>query len=178
MIKRGVERKDGVEILCWRIEVPDLSEHEGIPSFLGEIAERTAAFCASALRKNAEERYDAFGDPKKRFRYPPLVYKLTVETVEESPELLSCELTVSLGQGGRGLFCRRFGLIFDRSDGTLLSPVEAARRRGVRHLPRSVRRTVGGVLLKDGRVFLEKGQNRILFWSKKPKNIEKSLVNK
>ena len=169
MTKRGSESKDGVEILRWRIEMPELPVYETVIAFFETIASSVSDFCQGALKARASEAYEHSTDPKKRFRHPPLVYECVAEPAEEGADFLSIKLTVSLRQGGKDLCRRSFGLVFDRSDQTLLSPREAARKRGVRCLPLSLWRDKGGVLLRDGSVWVRKGEEWAPFLAEKTK---------
>ncbi len=156
-MQRGIEKRDGVEVLRWRIDLPSLAEYSEISAFYGSLSEGAAAFCQNDLTARAMEAYDVCDDPKKRFRFAPFVYELAGRITQREEGLLSVELCASLLRGGQTLSCRSLGQIFDLSEQILLSPEMVARMKGIGRLPRRLGKRVGCVLILDGALCMREG---------------------
>ena len=169
---RGSERKDGVEILRWRIELPRYEELERISEFYEGLQKETADFCQNVLKGRAETAYDQCDDPKKRFRFSPLIYRLTGRETAREKDLLSVSLEVTLRTGDTVLENGVFGQIFCESEQILLSPEEAARMWDGRRLTAREKRETGGLLLRDGSLWFREDFRWILSNST-PKKVKK-----
>lgn len=156
MVQKGTEAINGVEILRWRIDLPQLEELAEISAFYCELAARTAAFCRGALKQRAETEYEHCDDPKKRFRFPPLVYALTGRIAAREASLLSVELTVSLRRDGHLLAHRIWGQVFDLGDQVLLPPELITSMRGMPKPPKRIRKQIGALLVSEGTLWERK----------------------
>ncbi len=171
-VKRGIERMEGVEILRWRIELPRWEGLEEISGFYGELEEKTVSFCQGELKKRAKEAYAACEDPKKRFHFSPMVYRLTGKETARERNLLSVSLEITLQAGDELLGREILGQIFSESEQLLLSPEQAARAWDGRRLRAAERRQTGGVLLRDGGLFFKEDFRWILS-NPTPKKVKK-----
>jgi hypothetical protein len=94
---------EGTEVLSYRIRLPEWQEYERISAFYDRIAEQAQAFCETDLRARAEEEYFRSDDPRKRFSYPALRYRLESEIGRAEEGRLTVRLVASLARGGERL---------------------------------------------------------------------------
>ena len=154
---RGSEKRHGVEILRWRIELPRYEELEKISEFYGAISERCVAFCQGTLRQRAEDAYDLCEDPKKRFRFDPLIYRLTGTETARQKDLLSVSLEITLKRGDTVWERELLGQVFCESEQILLSPKETARMWDGTRLSGARKKKTGALILREGELCEKKG---------------------
>lgn len=145
---------DGVEILRYRLVLPRITDKEKITDFYREVFDSTLLFCKGELCKYSEKKYLLCDLPKKKFNYPPVIYRLEGCVTYESDEHLFVKLTASVEQR-ESISTRR---VYDAhawsvSDERLLPPRMAAREYlHIKRLPKELRRQ--GFLVEDGRAYI------------------------
>ena len=167
MVQKGTEAINGVEILRWRIDLPQPEELAEISAFYRELAAGVAEFCRGALKQRAETEYEHCDDPKKRFRFSPLIYALTGRIAAREASLLSVELTVSLRRDGHLLSRRVWGQVFDLSEQVLLPPELITSMRGMPKPPKRIRKQIGALLVSEGTLWERKNEEWVPFFGKK-----------
>lgn len=101
---RKMLTEDGVGILSYRIELPDLGEDDGgardPEAFYRGIAERVMTYLETVVAERLRTEYRESDDARKRFTFRPMVYCMTARRDGES-----CILRrVTLSRGGRLLY--------------------------------------------------------------------------
>ena len=172
----GTEREGGVEILRWRIEVPFYEGLSEISSFYEGLLENACEFCKGGMTEKARDAYRSCEDPRKKFRFPPMVYRLIAKERARQGDLLSVETEISLLAGTDILFRERMGQIFCESEQILLSPQDALAQWGGGRSPHRIPRgEIGGILLWENKMWKRQNGEWILFAeNKKGKNQQKS----
>ena len=141
---------DGVEVLRYKIELPNLPRLNKITEFYRGCADKAAEYCEGELSELARSEYISSDMSQKKFRYKGLVYKLCGRVTYENDGLLFIYLTASLEGGGRERVTSADGHAWDKADEGLLPPNQAIRRvRPDIKLRRKLRKSDGIVYL-DG----------------------------
>lgn len=155
--KRGGARVEGCEVLRWRISLPAFEEDRPQGRLYRAIEERAAAFCEGELRQRAEEAYVTSEDPKRRFRFPTISYRLIGTVAWEEGEFVSVSLRASLTRMGEKLPLveAREGHLWEGEN--LLPPRQAIARFARGKVPHRLRRSCGGVLLLEKSLLLWDG---------------------
>ena len=170
-VKRGVGKKDGVEVLRWRLELPLYGELETITAFYEEIGARVEAFCRSTLSEQATEAYEVCEDPRKRFHYAPWSYRLAVRETAREKDLLSLSLEITQRAGDSVKAHALFGHVFCESEQILLSPREIERRVwGQRGSRASWKKRDGKMILSNPGICVERDGVWILLPMPKKEN--------
>ncbi len=149
MNQQGKEQVGGVVVLRWRICLPEL---RSVGDFYETVGAEAASFCQGSLSEYARALYERDPDPRKRFRFPVLRYELTGRVTHRDEALISVLLRVCLRGGGTEPIRREMGQVFDATDGILLSPEAVARRMGEGRLPKTLRKSPGGVVIEGGKL--------------------------
>ena len=160
----GTEREGGVEILRWRIEVPFYEGLSEISSFYEGLLENAREFCKGGMTEKARDAYRSCEDPRKKFRFSPMVYRLIAKERARQGDLLSVETEISLLAGTDILFRERMGQIFCESEQILLSPQDALAQWGGGRSPHGIPRgEIGGILLWENKMWKRQNGEWILF---------------
>lgn len=159
--RTGCERISGVEVLTYRISLPQWGSLERISDFYSAVEQRTLSFCETTLKKIAEEAFESSEDPRKRFCFPTFRYALEgrVTCEDTKANLLSVRLEAELKRKGtvdcleRQLQAHTWSL----SEEMLLPPEQIAERLGgnARHA-RKIRKKKD-VLVDQGEVYFLNG---------------------
>ena len=115
---RGHEKKEGVEILHWRLELPLEEDSE----FYGEIERRALGFCRGELLERAERAFSEDEDPQKRFHFQPFAYRLSIKEGEAREGIVTLRLEAVLRRGREILSTGSEELFFCQIEGVFLSP--------------------------------------------------------
>lgn len=174
----------GVEVLSYRISLPEWTEFAEVSAAYGGIAERAIAFCETQLRERAEGEFEASEDPQKRFRFPAYRYRLEGRVTYEdgAREIASVCLTAELKRRGETACLERNVEVhtWKLSEALLLPPEQTAVLwEPALRLPKKMRRR-GDLLLEGNRLFwiygaekqelfAERTVSRKHFFSKKAK---------
>ena len=133
--------------------MPQYEDREKISEFYRTLGEKAETFCQTNLKERAERSYEECDDPRKRFRYPPLVYAMTAQEEGIGNGMVSISLDVTLRQGAAILEKEIWGHVFCESDGMLLSPLDVAKRWGGMRLSRSQKKEIGGLIFRGDAIF-------------------------
>lgn len=159
--RTGCERVAGVEVLTYRICLPQWENLEKISAFYSEIEQRARSFCETSLKRIAEEAFETSEDPRKRFCFPTFRYALegSVTCEDTQANLLSVRLVAEWKRRGtvdcleRQLQAHTWSL----SEEILLPPEQIAERLGANaRLARKIRKKKD-VLLDRGELFFLNG---------------------
>ena len=116
------------------------------------------------MTEKARDAYRSCEDPRKKFRFPPMVYRLIAKERARQGDLLSVETEISLLAGTDILFRERMGQIFCESEQILLSPQDALAQWGGGRSPHRIPRgEIGGILLWENKMWKRQNGEWILF---------------
>ena len=91
---------DGVQVLRYKIALPHFSGRDKISVFYREIYNRALGYCESELCSLSEKKYAECNMPRKKFDYPPLIYRLEGRVTCVEGDLVFVKLTASVSQRG------------------------------------------------------------------------------
>ena len=111
---------EGTEVLTYRIRLPRWQEYEEISAFYDVMAQQALAFCETELRERAEEEFSRSEDPRKRFTFPTLRYRLEGRVSEEKSDRTTVRLVAELSRRGEMLERSEWAHTWCLSDGMLL----------------------------------------------------------
>lgn len=154
----------GVEVLRYRISLPEWEEFEAVSSVYGEIADRSLSFCETTLRQMAEAEFEASEDPRKKFRFPAFRYRLEGRVTYEDAQMgiASVFLIAEMKRGDRADYVERHAEAhtWNLSEGLLLPPEQVvALRCPTERVPKKLRRE-DGILIDGESLFLIRGAER------------------
>ena len=126
--RRAGHSFEGVEVLRYKIVLPEISERQCISEFYKGIYDRVIAYCEGDLIKYAEQKYTDCDMPKKKFNYPPISYALVGKVTAEKDGLLFIKLVASVSQRGLSDTITVYDAhAWDLNEERLLPPKMAAR---------------------------------------------------
>ena len=128
IVLRGRHTHAGVEVLSFRLSLPNVESMPALTDFYEQMAERVTDFCQRELAPMAEGAYDADPDPKKRFHFRPYRYDLTGRVEEDDGTRLRVRLCARLvmSDGAQKSFCDE--QIWEKGSGMLIK--EKSHRQG------------------------------------------------
>ena len=91
---------EGVELLRYKIVLPELRRYPKISEFYRDIFEIVVNYCESALRDKAKEEYDNCEIPRKKFNYPPICYSLDGRITYADDEVIFVRLIAETRKRG------------------------------------------------------------------------------
>ena len=147
---------DGVEIMRYKISVPEFIGHDRISQFYREISERVQSFCEGDLKDHAKAEYERSEITNKKFRYPCLIYKLDGTVTYDGEEIAFVRMEATLKKlGDTSPMCRTYDAhTWSLSDECIIPPKRAASllvpdKRLLKKI-----KSPRGVLYSDGKIFL------------------------
>ena len=148
----GKQISKGVEVLRYRIDLNIPTDKERIQEFYRGVYENALLCCKNDLSRYADERYDLSSDPKKRYAYTPIRYRLEGKATFCDGDMMFIKLTAELRRDGAA------ETVYDAhawslSEQCLLPPKMAARAfLGKGRLPRGLSKA--GFLVENGKPFI------------------------
>ena len=153
----GKSHLDGVEILRYRIKLPEFEDMDHISQFYRSVADTVGEFCESELREYAEREYATVTEAESRLRYRPLRYLLDGSVTCDDGETVFVRLAASLVRGDVISQCYD-AHAWSREGQRMIPPIRVARMlipKG--KLPREVRRA-DGIYISEGRIYACRGR--------------------
>ena len=83
ILLRGRHTHAGVEVMRYRISLPQLDDKPEINAFYEQIAKRAENFCRERIFARAEALYDEDPNEKKRFSHRPYRYTLEEQILSD-----------------------------------------------------------------------------------------------
>lgn len=144
-------KREGVEILLIRIELPACEDRETIGEFYREMGDRAYRFACERLLPYAERMFDEDPDERKRFHFSPFCYHLDARTRYQDERLLSVFLEASFFRKDRKKEMRSFSdaQVWLHDTQTLLRPCEALRLYWGKEIREKIHKPKGSVLLTE-----------------------------
>ena len=147
---------DGVEVMRYRISLPEFTGLERISQFYREISERVVAFCEGELKAYAEGEYGKADAKTRKFRYPAIAYRLDGSVTYEGEAVIFVRIEATLKRHGDTALMRRAydAHAWSPTDECLIPSRQAA---GIvapdKKLARRIKSSQS-VLYSDGRIFV------------------------
>lgn len=145
---------EGTPILRYKIALPRFTDKARMTEFYGQIYDRVIGYCKDDLCRHSEEKYLQCDIPRKKFDYPPLIYRLEGRVTCIDGDLLFVKLTATVSQRGLSNTVTVYDAhAWSVSDECLIPPKAAAREYlKVRKAPRQMGKN--GFLVENGKAFI------------------------
>lgn len=143
---------EGVEVLRYSIDLNIPTDREKIREFYRGVYENALLCCENELCRYAADKYGESDDPKKRYDYVPIRYRLEGKTTFCNGDMMFIKLTAELR--GKGATERVYDAhVWSLTEQCLLPPKMAARSfLGKGKLPKGLSRS--GFLVENGKPFI------------------------
>ncbi len=96
ILLRGRHTHAGVEVMRYRISLPQFEDLSEINAFYEQIAKRAESFCRERLFARAQSSYDEDPNEKKRFSHRPYRYTLEGQILSDDGAHVTVKLVASL----------------------------------------------------------------------------------
>ena len=153
--KNGKESADGVEILRYKICLPEFEGRERMSCFYREIARSVLSFCEGELKQFAFTQYEERRGERTKAGYPMIIYTLNGRVTYSDGEHIFVLIEAMLKRRGeRAQICRRYDAHgWELSSQLLMPPKDVlALAVGERPFPKEAKKAKNLFIL-DGRLF-------------------------
>ncbi len=148
----GKQMSEGVEILRYRIDLNIPTDKEQIQDFYRGVYENALLCCENDLSRYATEKYKISTDPRKRYAYVPIRYRLEGKATFCDGDMMFIKLTAELLRDGATETVYD-SHVWSLSEECLIPPKMAARAfLGKGRLPRELSKS--GFLVENGKPFI------------------------
>ena len=158
--ENGKEDAEGIEILKYKICLPEFEKKERMTKFYREISSGVKAFCDGELKKYALLQYEEKGDQRGKLGYPQIIYTLNGRVTYCDGEHLFVLIEAMLKRRGeRAQICRRYDSHgWTLSDELLMRPKDIAELAfGGENIPKDVRKAKN-LFISENRLFCCDGE--------------------
>ena len=155
----GESYADGIVMLRYRISLPSFEGYERINKFYETLTQKASDFCIGELKNYANERFKGCDRSDKRFRYEPLRYYLDGETFSDREDVIFVKLSAVLKKGSEEISRSYDAHAWDTDDQKLLSPAAVSKLYFPRMRSPVKLRKADGAFVKDGRLFVCRGNS-------------------
>ena len=153
--ENGKESIGNIEVLKYKICLPEFEGKKRMTGFYREIASGVKKFCEGELKKYALSQYEENGEKTGRLGYPQIIYTLNGRVTHCDGEHLFVLIEAMLKRRGeRAQICRRYDSHgWTLSDELLMRPKDiAALFFGRENIPKDIRKAKN-LFVSENRLF-------------------------